>query len=265
VQHTKFRYSTLGKIAKKTFFLPVYPYFTPVETLYSPSFFAMKKLLIAFFIILSGCKSEGYLVSPNDVHKAKVILYTKSQGQISGYIDISMEYGSGQHPNFSPVLEIMPEGKTAWQKLNINDITAYSLGSDYYPVKMVDVEMNGPPYQCFVKRLTAENSKIQLYELYQSGKANYTGDPTTSYYLSFPGYGPQQTINAKGSQLVPNFDLKMSSMVEDCPALAKKIRKMEKGYFLNMATFNIKTTPSVLMRIINEYDSCNLTGNLPGK
>jgi hypothetical protein len=225
----------------------------------------MKKPVIAFLIFLSGCKTTGFMVSPNDVHKEKVIIYLKNQEKISGDINISMENGSGQHADFTPILEIMPEGKTTWQKLNINDITAYSLGSDYYPVKRVDVDMNGALYLLFVKRLTTENSRIQLYELYQSGKANYTGESTTAYYLSFPGFGPLETVNAKGSQLVPNFDSKMSNMVEDCPVLAKKIRKKEKGYFLSLATFNIKTTPTVLMRIVQEYDSCSLNSNLSGK
>jgi len=225
----------------------------------------MKKPLVFFLIFLSGCKTPGFFISPNDVHKEKVIVYFKNQEKISGVINISMEYGSAMHPDFKPILEIMPEGKTTWQNLNISDITAYSLGSDYYPVKRLDVDMNGALYLLFVKRLTAENSKIQLYELYQSGKANYTGDATTTYFLSFPGYGPLETLNAKSSKLVPNFDLKMSSMVEDCPNLEKKIRKREKGYFLSLGTFNIKTTPTVLMTIINEYDSCNLSGNLPAR
>lgn len=225
----------------------------------------MNKTLIAFLIFLSGCKTTGFFVSPNDVHKEKVLLYLRNQEKISGVINISMEYGSGLHADFSPILEIMPEGKTTWQKLDMNDITAYSIGSNYYPVKRVDVDMNGALDLLFVKRLTAENSRIQLYELYQSGKANYTGEATTSYYLSFPGFGPLETLNAKSSRLVPNFEFKMSSMVEDCPALEKKIRKKEKGYFLALGTFNIKTTPTVLMTIIREYDSCNLVSNPAGK
>jgi hypothetical protein len=225
----------------------------------------MKKSFIAFLIFLSGCKTSGFMVSPNDVHKEKVIVYFKNQEKISGVINISMENGSGLHPNFKPILEFMPEGKTTWQNLNISDISAYSLGSDYYPVKRLDVDMNGALYLQFVKRLTAENSRIQLYELYQSGKANYTGDAVTTYFLSFPGYGPLETLNVGSSQLVPNFDLKMSNMVEDCPTLEKKIRRKEKGYFLSMGTFNIKTIPTVLITIIHEYDSCNLSGNLPAR
>ena len=223
----------------------------------------MKKAIVVFLIFSSACKPSGYFTSPNDVHKEKVIVYLKNQEKIVGDINIDLEHDSRLPGDFKPTLEIMPEGKTSWQKLNIQDITAYSMGSDYFPVKNVDVDMNGANYMLFVKRMTAENSRIQLYQLYESGKSNYTGEPVTHYYLSFPGFAPLETINAKGSQLVPNFDSKMSNLVEDCPNLAKKIRKKEKGYFLAMATFNVKTTPEVLMRIIDEYNSCTLTKNNP--
>jgi len=223
----------------------------------------MKKSLIVILIFLSGCKSSGYFVSPNDVHKEKVIVYLRNQEKITGDINIDMEVDSRLQGNYKPTIEIMPEGKTSWQKLNIMDITAYSLGSDYFPVKNVDVDMNGSMYILFVKRLTTENSRIQLYQLYESGKSNSTGEAVTQYYLSFPGFAPLETMNAKGGQLVPNFDMKMSNLVDDCPGLAKKIRKKEKGYFLAVATFNVKTTPDVLMRIINEYNSCTLIQNPP--
>ena len=223
----------------------------------------MKKPFVVILICLSGCKTSGYFTNPNDVHQEKATVYLKNQEKLTGDVNIKVEVDSRIAGDFKPSIEIRPEGKTSWQKLNITEISAYSLGSDYFPVKNVDVDMNGAMYMLFVKRLTDEHSRIQLYQLDESGKANYTGEAETRYYLSFPGYAPLQTVNAKSSQLVPNFDLKMSALVDDCPTLAKKIRKREKGYFLALATFNAKTTPDVLMRIINEYNSCTLTDTLP--
>jgi hypothetical protein len=215
------------------------------------------RAVICILIFLSGCKTTAFFVSPNEVHKENVVLYLKNQEKISGIINIDLENGSGLHTEFKPIIEIMPEGKTTWQRFNITDITAYTMGSDYFPVKDLDVDLNGTHFLLFVKRMTAENSKIQLYEQYESGKGNSTGESKYSYFLSFPGFGPLETINAKSSRLVPNFDSKMSNMVDDCPALAKKIRSRQKDYFLAMGTFNIKKTPEVLMRIINDYNNCN--------
>ena len=108
----------------------------------------------------------------------------------------------------------------------------------------------------FVRRLTPEKSKIQLYELYESGNGNPTGETRYTYYLSLPGYSPLTTINAQSSDVVPYFDEKVSKMVADCPALANKIRNREKGYFLPAVTFDAKRPGEVLLKIIKEYDQC---------
>ena len=224
----------------------------------------MNRLILVFLICFSACKSTAYFVSPNDVHQEKVTVYLKKGDIITGLININMESNSRLHAevgDFKPTIEIMPEGKTTWQKINILDIVGYTMGSDYFTIKSIDLLMDGTSYLLFVKRLTPENSRIQLYQLDESGKANDVGEKITRYYLSFPGYSPLETLNAKSSQLVPNFDLKMSNWVDDCPNLAKKIRKKETGYFYGLATFNAKTTPDVLLRIITEYNSCTLTAS----
>ena len=219
----------------------------------------MMKKIVIFLIFLSACKPSGFMVSPNEVRDAKVVLYLWDKTKMTGNINIDLENGSGLHVEFKPYIEFMPEGKTNWEKIKITDIEGYSSGMDYFAVKNLDVDLNNTHFMLFVKRMTPENSKIQLYELYESGKGNSTGDAGYTYYLSFPGYAPRQTMNAKSNQLVPNFELKMSNLVEDCPSLAKKIRTKEKDYYLPMNTFNRKKTPEVLMRIINEYDSCKQT------
>ncbi len=217
----------------------------------------MMKAVLFILVLFSACKPAGYFVSPNEVRKEKVVLYLKNEEKITGEINIDLENASAQHTEFKPLIEIMPEGKTVWRKINMTDIAAYTMNSVYYAAKNLDVDLNGIHYLMFVKRLTEANSKIQLFELYESGKGTYTGESKYSYFLSFPGYAPYQTINVRSNQLIPNFDLKMSAMVEDCPELAKKIRSRQSDYFLSMATFNRKKTPEVLMRIINEYNSCH--------
>lgn len=186
-----------------------------------------------------------------------MVLYLRNEEKITGEINIDLENGSAQHTEFKPLIEIMPEGKTIWQKINMIDVAAYTMDSVYYVAKNLDVDLNGTHFLMFVKRLTAENSKIQLYELYESGRGTATGEPKYSYFLSFPGYAPYQTMNVRSADLIPGFDLKMSNKVDDCPALAKKIRSRQDDYFLSMATFNRKKTPEVLMRIISEYNSCH--------
>jgi hypothetical protein len=219
----------------------------------------MKKtvLFILNLILLSACKTTGYFVSPNEVHKEKVVLYLKNEEKISGEINIDLETPTAQHVTFKPLIEILPEGKTVWQTISMTEVSAYTMGSDFYAAKNLDVDINGTHFLMFVKRLTAENSKIQLYELYESGRGTATGESKYSYFLSFPGYAPYQAMNVRSSELIPGFDSKMGNLVDDCPVLAKKIRSKQPDYFLNMATFNRKKTPEVLLRIIDEYNNCH--------
>ncbi len=216
----------------------------------------MRKPVLFILILLTSCKPGGYINSPNEVHKEKVVLYLRNEEKITGEININLESPTAQHVVFNPIIEILPEGKTVWQKINMTDIAAYSNSTDYYPAKNLDVDLNGTHFLMFVKRLSPAHSKIQLFELYESGRGTETGEPKYSYFLSFPGYAPYQTMNVRSADLIPGFDLKMSAKVEDCPSLEKKIRSKQNDYFLNMATFNRKKTPEVLLRIINEYDSC---------
>jgi hypothetical protein len=131
----------------------------------------MKIPVLFILIFLSACKPGGYIVSPNEVHKEKVILYLRNEEKITGEININLESPSAQHVVFNPMIEILPEGKTVWQKINMTEIAGYSAGSDYYPAKNLDVDINGTNFLMFVKRLTTEHSKIQLFELYQRGRA----------------------------------------------------------------------------------------------
>jgi hypothetical protein len=82
------------------------------------------------------------------------------------------------------------------------------------------------------------------------------GEVRYSYYLSWPSFGQKETMNTRSSALLPQFEEKMSKIVDDCPALAEKIRLKEKGYFIPMTSFKLKKHPEVLLKIINEYNNC---------
>ena len=122
----------------------------------------MKRPVLFILILLSACKPGAYIVSPNEVHKEKVMLYLRNGEKITGEINIDLESNSSQHIAFNPLVEILPEGKTVWRKFNMTEIAAYAMGPDYYPVKNLDVNLNGSHSLMFVKRLTPENSKIQF-------------------------------------------------------------------------------------------------------
>jgi hypothetical protein len=217
---------------------------------YTFLFFALLLLMTA------GCSPSNYLSTPNNTQKAKVILYLTDSSKIPGQITVAFEryYSAAMVlPNY---LEFIPEGQVASERIDLKNILGYSYGPDYFALKRVDIYMTNVYHLLFVKRLTPEKSKIQLYELHESGYGSPTGEASYSYYLSFPKFSPLTTINAHSSDIVPNFDLKVSKMVDDCPALADKIRNKEKGYFLPAVTFDIRRPGEVLLKVIDEYNQC---------
>lgn len=216
----------------------------------------MKRLALVF-LLFSGCKPTELFLSPNEVTKEKVVLYFRDHSTRKGEINISLENYSSQRAEFKPFVGFTPEGKTTEEKISLYDIEGYTMGPDFYALKKLDLYLDNTLYLLFVKRLTAEDSKIQLYELYETGRGNYTGDIKYSYYLSPPSADPLETFNTRSSFLVPHFDQKMSRLVVDCPELAEKIMSRQHGYFLPMGSFKLKTHPEVLMRIINEYNQCH--------
>jgi hypothetical protein len=216
----------------------------------------MKKILFCLFL-LSACEPSSHFTSANQLKKTKVILFLRNQDSIPGELYVSFENDFNAQVYPKHYLEFIPQGKAEIEHIDLDNIAGYSMGANFFALKNIKTNLfEGSDRWLFVRRMTSENSKIRLYELYESGVGNATGEPNYSYYLSFPSFAFFQTINARSTSLFPFFDLKMSGFVSDCPALAKKIKTQEKGYYLPSVFFNAKKLPEVLLRIINEYNQC---------
>ena len=217
---------------------------------------ALKPILLAL-ILLAGCAPTAFFSTPNDVVREKALLYWNNGDTTTGEISVALETIFSANVNYQPSIEFTPTGKIGKQVIHFSDIRGYRIGSTYYALKNLDISVNGTYRTLFVKQLTPDSSKIHLYELHESGRGNATGESLYSYYLSLKSSGPLETINSKSVKIIPNFDLKMSEIVSDCPKLADKIRRKQDGYYLPFISFNPKKQPEVLLRIINEYNSCN--------
>ena len=115
-----------------------------------------------------------------------------------------------------------------------------------------------------MRRLTAENSRIHLYEdmekVSETNKANGVTSSRTryerEYYLQLPNEQSDDVFPLGGSRFVPAFDEKMSRIVSDCPALAQKIATKADGYFYAQVSLFKEKRVNVLMNIIEEYNKC---------
>jgi hypothetical protein len=141
------------------------------------------------------------------------------------------------------------------EKILIDSIQSYFLNGDYYFPKLVELDFEGTERLLFVKRLTKENSRIHLYELYQHGEKTSDGSDFTAYYISLGAHGRLKTWLVGSKHLVPNFDEKMSKIVEDCATLSNKIKQKDKGYFVSQFTLSVAKV-QIMKRIIDEYNDC---------
>ncbi|HVU95404.1 MAG TPA: hypothetical protein VHE34_09275 [Puia sp.] len=218
----------------------------------------MKPLLLILLLFM-GCKPTSFYLTPNAVSKRHATLYLLNNDTIPGQFTVALEdfYHLRNGAAYPSYVEITPEGKDTAQRIPLNQILGYRMGTTFYALKTVDISMNGVQRLLFVQRLTPDSSKIHLYELHESGQANATGESLYSYYLSLPGFGLRETVNTRGTRVIPQFEAKMSEIVADCPTLAEKIRSKEKGYFIPFVSFGARKHPDVLLRIINEYNNCH--------
>ncbi len=107
--------------------------------------------------------------------------------------------------------------------------------------------------------MTKEDSRIHLYELYEQRTrlGGTYNTPEYSYYITTPVHNRQQSAwNLEGRKLTPNFETKMSEIVKDCPSLAEKISKKEKGYFYAQVSFINSKKIETMLSIIDEYNKC---------
>ena len=165
-------------------------------------------------------------------------------------------------------VKIYLDGEKKAQRYKFPEVKGYSVRNEYYELKEVKdgVAFNRAYRFHFMKRLTPANSKIHLFE-YLDKQTSYSGyggyrrnNSYTSleknYYIQLPYEKNDGVWDIGLSKLVPNFDEKMSKIVDDCPALSQKITNKEKGYFYSQMGGGDEKRVDLLWNIINEYNQC---------
>ncbi len=209
----------------------------------------MKLVFFAFLPILCSCKSIAFFDSPNNVAKQEAIVNMLDGNQKKGMLTISLE------ETYSVTfVSLFNNGKE--ERILIDSIKSYTIGDNVYVPRRLSVDFDQPLKLLFVKKLTPDSSRIQLYELYQNNMKRDTREDLVLYFISLPSFERLETWGLGNKNLVPNFDQKMSKVVEDCPVLAAKIRDRQKGYYFPQLTLSDTKKKDVLKKIINEYNLC---------
>lgn len=209
----------------------------------------IKVIVLPLVLLLFGCKSTSWFDSANNVFKKEAVVNMLDGSQKIGLLSIALEINHAN--NF---ILLSNEGKE--EKILIENVKSYLINNEVFVPKKVIVDSDGPLQLLFVKKLTPDTSKIHLYELYQNGQQRDSRESLLLYYISFPSFDRFETWGMGNKNLVPNFNLKMSSIVSSCPDLAKKIREEQNGYYFTQLTISNITKRNVLQRIIAEYNLC---------
>ncbi len=144
-----------------------------------------------------------------------------------------------------------PDGE---QKIKFKEMNGFVIGDERY-TKISSGALSLGDDQIFAKCLTPENFKISIYEHISQGVVgtNYLHETERSYFVKFPS---DEKIRSLNDVYFTPFNKKVSKLVEDCPALSKKILDKENDYKLGMiSTPELKL--ELFLRIANEYQQCN--------
>ncbi len=207
-------------------------------------------LCISCVVICSACVST-YFKTPNDLYREAATVYLNDGTEKDGQLTVQLETAS--------TVTLFEKEKKQTENIPIKTINYYKIKDNYYFLKELDVELNGVYHFLFVKRLTDENSKMQLYELHQRYKTTETGEERKLYFISLPGSGKYETLNIYSKKFTHQFEYNMSEVVKDCTPLADKIRIKTKGYYIPSApslAFPESKRLEVYKRIIDEYNNC---------
>jgi hypothetical protein len=215
-------------------------------------------LIAVIILVLTACRSASSFETPNSLRNITGTLFLTSGRTVEGKLVVNTGNSFG-----SPVKVFLP-GEKEPQKFNLHEIEGYEIRGQYYELKEIRGGLSLGRSLSFMKKLTPKDSRIHLYENMEEHTNTTTHNGTTSttkqydtqYYMQLPSETGDAVWAVNSSKFVPNFDEKMSKLVEDCPALAKKIADKEAGYFYAQVTVFKEKRADVLWNIISEYNKC---------
>ncbi|MEO6405477.1 MAG: hypothetical protein ABIY51_03140 [Ferruginibacter sp.] len=217
---------------------------------------------LVFILFLASCSGPSFN-TVNNMRNINGTVYMKDGTERNGQLTstLASTFSSNSYIQFT-------ENNKSKQKIQVADIKAVRVRNDYYEPKLIDQGFGSKDQMLFVKRITKDGSKIQLYELHEQqnrsnnsysryGSNNYSQlVDEYSYYVTLPNQDPYQAWNVEGKHFTPNFENKMSEYVKDCAELAEKIKRKDKGYFYAKISLVSEKRIETLMNIIDEYNRC---------
>ena len=207
--------------------------------------------LLLVLVVFSSCRSLSYFDSPNNLRNIDGTLFLKNGKSYSGKLVVETENA------FSRPVKVFTEEDKKPMQFSLQDVKGYTSRNAYYDLKEIKEGISFGKQLYFMRRLTPEKSRMHLYELLKKTTVNKTSvKHTPEFYLKLPSEDSNMVYAANGSRFVPHFEEKVSKLVKDCPFLAQKIAEKQDGYFYAQVSLLKDRRAEVLLKIINEYNSC---------
>jgi hypothetical protein len=208
-------------------------------------------ILILLFLV-SCAPSKNIYYSPNRFYQQPASVSFSDGHTVPGLLTLNNEVMI-RKVQFKPVQE------SKQQSLHLLEIASYKIGNDTYELKH---RMNSRAFDksdYFMKRLTPANSKIHLYEFLERSEDRKSGKPISyqpHYFIELPELHRNAVWSLSSHHLTPFFDKKMAEWIKDCAVLQQKISSKKEGYYYRHTHTTEKERAAVVLRIINEYNSC---------
>ena len=212
-------------------------------------------LLPFLFSLFTCCSAPGAgFQSPNNVKNIEGTLFLLNGDSVNGNLYFNNEVMLRQD------IKVYPASGGGLMNIHLVDVKGYRTGNNYYELQHLrnsGLATGGGFY--FMKRLTPENSRIQLYEHLHKRYHHKSANRITyesKYYVQFPGEYDRRVWSLDSEKFVPHFHWKMSKLVAQCKPLAEKISRKQANYFYSRVVLNPETRLAVMKNIITEYNQC---------
>lgn len=216
-------------------------------------------VLFGTLLLLTSCSRSSF-TTVNNMRNIQGTVYLKNGRVVEGEISTSLENSFSR----SQSIRFTPRNGGRELRVKIDELEGISLRNEYYVPKLIDEGFFSGDRMLFVKRITRADSRIQMYELHKRRRTNnndrfgtftyYVDD--YYFYISLPGQEEYKAWSIDGKHMVPNFEDKMSEHVKDCPELAAKIKRKERGYFYAQISLSNRKRIETILNIIDEYNTC---------
>ena len=136
--------------------------------------YSLMVLIGGLLLFMQSCLTTSYFKTSNNVYKKDGVINLIDGKTVQGKITILFENG------LDPVNYILLNRNGKDEKVLIDDIASYTINSEVYLPKLVDIDNSKNQKILFLKQLSKKDSKIQLLELYQ--QANISKDGVANYF-----------------------------------------------------------------------------------